>query len=148
MRNLISGYDRSRVLTGVDLDLDRGAVLGLLGRNGAGKSTLVMTVMGLLTPTSGSVRLDGVELAGRRPDQIARAGVAVVPQGRRIWASLTVAEHLALAARAYRHRSGAGSPGPSIPCWACFRGWPSGAGSTPGSCPAASSRCWPWPGRC
>jgi branched-chain amino acid transport system ATP-binding protein len=103
VRNLVSGYDRSQVLHGVDLDLDRGAVLGLLGRNGAGKSTLVMTVMGLLTPTSGSVELDGVELAGRRPDQIARAGVAVVPQGRRIWPSLTVAEHLALAAHR-RHR--------------------------------------------
>jgi branched-chain amino acid transport system ATP-binding protein len=108
VRNLISGYDRSRVLNGVDLDLDRGAVLGLLGRNGAGKSTLVMTVMGLLTPTSGSVQLDGDELAGRRPDQIARAGVAVVPQGRRIWATLTVAEHLALAARAHRRRGSDG----------------------------------------
>jgi len=109
VRNLISGYDRSRVLNGVDLDLDGGAVLGLLGRNGAGKSTLVMTLMGLLTPTSGSVHLDGVELAGRRPDQIARAGVAVVPQGRRIWAPLTVAEHLALASGGpWRRRSGGG----------------------------------------
>ena len=108
VRNLISGYDRSRVLNGVDLDLDRGAVLGLLGRNGAGKSTLVMTLMGLLTPTAGSIQLDGVELAGRRPDQIARAGVAVVPQGRRVWASLTVAEHLAMTARAHRRHRGEG----------------------------------------
>ncbi len=99
VRELVSGYDRSTVLNGVDLDLAGGAVLGLLGRNGAGKSTLVMTLMGLLPPTSGSVQLDGVELAGRRPDQIARAGVAVVPQGRRVWVSLTVAEHLALVAR-------------------------------------------------
>jgi branched-chain amino acid transport system ATP-binding protein len=98
VRDLVSGYDRSTVLGGVDLDLDRGATLGLLGRNGVGKSTLVMTLMGLVPVTSGSVLLDGVELAGRRPDVVARAGVALVPQGRRVWAPLTVAEHLALAA--------------------------------------------------
>jgi branched-chain amino acid transport system ATP-binding protein len=99
VRGLVSGYDGGTVLDGVDLDLAAGAVLGLLGRNGAGRSTLVMTLMGLVAPTAGSVVLDGVELAGRRPDAVARAGVALVPQGRRVWAPLTVAEHLALAAR-------------------------------------------------
>ncbi|MGE3284517.1 MAG: ABC transporter ATP-binding protein [Pseudonocardia sp.] len=99
VRGLVSGYDRSTVLDGVDLDLDAGAALGLLGRNGVGKSTLVMTLMGLVTPSAGSVRLDGRELAGRRPDVVARAGVALVPQGRRVWAPLTVGEHLTLAAR-------------------------------------------------
>jgi branched-chain amino acid transport system ATP-binding protein len=98
VRDLVSGYDRSTVLGGVDLDLDRGATVGLLGRNGVGKSTLVMTLIGLVPVTSGSVLLDGVELAGRRPDVVARAGVALVPQGRRVWAPLTVAEHLTLAA--------------------------------------------------
>jgi branched-chain amino acid transport system ATP-binding protein len=104
VRGLVSGYDRSTVLNGVDLDLDRGAVLGLLGRNGAGKSTLIMTLMGLVPPSAGSVQLDGVELAGQRPDRIARAGVALVPQGRRVWGTLTVAEHLALASRARGRR--------------------------------------------
>jgi len=98
VRELVSGYDRSTVLGGVDLELDSGGALGLLGRNGVGKSTLVMTLMGLVPVTSGSVLLDGVELAGRRPDVIAKAGVALVPQGRRVWSTLTVAEHLALAA--------------------------------------------------
>jgi branched-chain amino acid transport system ATP-binding protein len=97
VRSLVAGYDRSTVLDGVDLSLAPGAALGLLGRNGVGKTTLVMTLMGLVAATSGSVRLDGVELAGRRPDVIARAGVALVPQGRRVWSTLTVAEHLALA---------------------------------------------------
>jgi branched-chain amino acid transport system ATP-binding protein len=97
VRGLVSGYDRSTVLNGVDLDLDGGATLGLLGRNGAGKSTLVLTLAGLVVPTAGSVTVDGVELAGKRPDQIARAGVALVPQGRRVWATLTVGEHLGLA---------------------------------------------------
>jgi branched-chain amino acid transport system ATP-binding protein len=100
VRGLVSGYDRGVVLHGVDLDLEAGAVLGLLGRNGVGKSTLVMTLAGLVSPSAGSVLLDGHELAGQRPDRIARAGVALVPQGRRVWATLTVAEHLALSSRA------------------------------------------------
>ena len=99
VRGLVSGYDRGTVLHGVDLDLEAGAVLGLLGRNGVGKSTLVMTLAGLVAPSAGSVLLDGQELAGRRADRIARAGVALVPQGRRVWATLTVAEHLSLVSR-------------------------------------------------
>jgi branched-chain amino acid transport system ATP-binding protein len=102
VRGLVSGYDRGVVLHDLDLDLDAGSVLGLLGRNGVGKSTLVMTLAGLVPPSAGSVLLDGSELAGARPDRIARAGVALVPQGRRVWATLTVAEHLALSSRGRR----------------------------------------------
>jgi branched-chain amino acid transport system ATP-binding protein len=96
VRGLVSGYDRGTVLRGVELDLSAGAVLGLLGRNGVGKSTLLMTLAGLVPATAGSVRLDGTELVGLRPDRIARSGVALVPQGRRVWATLTVGEHLTL----------------------------------------------------
>ncbi|MPZ95414.1 MAG: ATP-binding cassette domain-containing protein [Propionibacteriales bacterium] len=99
VRDLRSGYRQGEVLHGVDLDVDRGRALALLGRNGAGKSTLLLTLMGLVRPTGGSVRLDGRELAGARTDQIARAGVALVPQGRRIWPTVTVREHLVLANR-------------------------------------------------
>ena len=99
VRGLRSGYRQGTVLHGVDLDLDRGRTLGLLGRNGVGKSTLVMTLMGLVRPVGGSIVLDGVDLTGRRPHEIARAGVALVPQGRRIWPTLTVQEHLELTAR-------------------------------------------------
>ena len=102
---LRSGYREGTVLQGVDLGVQRGRILALLGRNGVGKSTLVMTIMGMLRPTAGAVRLDGVDLAGRRTDEIARAGVGLVPQGRRIWPTLTVHEHLELAARR-RARSG------------------------------------------
>lgn len=97
--NLSSGYAGSSVIRGVTFELERGRTVGLLGRNGVGKSTLIMTLMGLVPATSGTVELDGVSLSGRRPDQIARAGVALAPQGRRIWPPLTVAEHLALAGR-------------------------------------------------
>ena len=102
---LTSGYGRSSVLQGVDLDVPDGRVLGLLGRNGVGKTTLIHTVMGLVRPTGGSITLDGEELAGRRSDQVARAGLALVPQGRRIWPNLDVTEHLDLASR---RGSGAG----------------------------------------
>jgi branched-chain amino acid transport system ATP-binding protein len=104
VRGLRSGYRRSTVLQGVDLDVPDGRVVGLLGRNGVGKTTLIHTLMGLVTPSAGSVRLDGADLTGRRPDVVARAGVALVPQGRRVWAPLTVTEHLDLAARRGRGR--------------------------------------------
>ncbi len=102
IRGLRAGYQEGTVLHGVDLALERGRILALLGRNGAGKTTLVMTVMGLVRPTGGSVLLDGDDLTGRRTDEIARAGVGLVPQGRRIWPTLTVEEHLALAGRHVR----------------------------------------------
>jgi branched-chain amino acid transport system ATP-binding protein len=99
IEGLRAGYREGTVLHGVDLAVQRGRIVALLGRNGVGKSTLVMTIMGMLRPTAGAVRLDGVDLAGRRTDEIARAGVGLVPQGRRIWPTLTVHEHLDLASR-------------------------------------------------
>lgn len=99
IRGLRSGYAGGVVLGGVDLDLDTGAAVALLGRNGVGKTTLISTVMGLVRPYEGSVGLDGRELAGARVDVIARAGIGVVPQGRRVFAPLTVDEHLTIASR-------------------------------------------------
>lgn len=109
VRGLHSGYAGSTVLHGVDLDVPEGGVVALLGRNGVGKSTLVGTVMGLIRPDRGSVLIAGEERAGHRPDQIARSGVALVPQGRRVFAPLTVEEHLAISGRRSRRsrRSGA-----------------------------------------
>jgi branched-chain amino acid transport system ATP-binding protein len=96
---LRAGYQQGTVLHGVDLAVPRGRILALLGRNGVGKTTLVMAILGLLRSTGGIVRLDGEDVTGRRPDEIARAGVGLVPQGRRIWPTLTVHEHLELAGR-------------------------------------------------
>ncbi len=100
VRDLHAGYDGSTVLHGVDLDVAEGGVVALLGRNGVGKSTLINTIMGLVTCDSGSVLIDGHEVAGRRPDIVAGKGVALVPQGRRVFAPLTVDEHLAISGRA------------------------------------------------
>lgn len=102
VRELSSGYAGSTVLHAVDLDLAQGQVLALLGRNGVGKSTLVATISGLLRPSSGSVTLEGTTLAPGRPDVAARAGIGLVPQGRRIFPDLTVAEHFAVATRVGR----------------------------------------------
>ncbi len=114
VHGLRSGYRQGTVLHGVDLAVARGRILALLGRNGVGKTTLVMTIMGLVRPSRGQVQLDGRDLAGRRPDEIARAGIAVVPQGRRIWPTLTVHEHLELAGRHARRTGRAKSPHPLV----------------------------------
>lgn len=83
------------VLHGLNLQLDSGC-LAVLGRNGAGKSTLCLAIMGMLPVRSGSIKLDGVELAGKAPHEVAAAGITLVPQGRRVFPSLTVDEHLRL----------------------------------------------------
>ncbi len=94
-------YGHAHVLQGVDLDLRQG-ILGVVGRNGMGKTTLCNTVMGLTAARRGSIRFRGRELLGLRPNQVVSRGVGYVPQGRRVWPSLTVDEHLRLAERAGR----------------------------------------------
>lgn len=94
--NLHSNYGDATVLRGVTLQIPAHQVTGLLGRNGMGKTTLIRSVMGLTPPTvrSGSIRFRGKELVGLPPNAIARLGIGLVPQGRRLFASLTVVEHL------------------------------------------------------
>ena len=88
-------YGRSHALQGVDLSLYSG-VLSVVGRNGMGKTTMCKAIMGLVRASSGSIRFMGEELVGRSPAEIARMGIGYVPQGRRLWRSLTVDEHLRL----------------------------------------------------
>jgi branched-chain amino acid transport system ATP-binding protein len=99
VESLRAGYDGSMVLHDVDFTVREGQAVALLGRNGVGKTTFLLAVMGLLTPTSGSVRLQGQELAGAPANVVARAGVAIVPQGRRVFADLTVEQNLQVAVR-------------------------------------------------
>ncbi len=89
-------YGNVQVLRGLSLELADGEVLCLLGRNGAGKTTALKAIMGLIRPRSGRVLLDGVELSALPAHEVARAGIAYVPQGRRLFAELTVAENLAI----------------------------------------------------
>jgi branched-chain amino acid transport system ATP-binding protein len=102
LRDIDAYYGDSHVLHSVSLRLGEGRLLGLLGRNGAGKSTCMNVTVGLLPPRRGAVELFGTNVAGRAPEAIAAQGVALVPQGRRIFRSLTVRENLAVAAHAPR----------------------------------------------
>jgi uncharacterized protein (UPF0261 family)/ABC-type branched-subunit amino acid transport system ATPase component len=97
VRGLDVYYGSSHALQGVDLTLESG-VLSVVGRNGMGKTTLCKTIMGLVRATGGSVRIGGEDILSLQPAQIARLGVGYVPQGRRLWRSLTVDEHLRMIA--------------------------------------------------
>ncbi|MGO8866043.1 MAG: ABC transporter ATP-binding protein [Alphaproteobacteria bacterium] len=101
-------YGDSHVLQQVSLGLAEGHLLGLLGRNGAGKTTCLSVIVGLLAPRGGRICLFGEEVAGAAPEAIAARGVALVPQGRRIFRSLTVRENLVVAA--HRPRGAARFP--------------------------------------
>jgi branched-chain amino acid transport system ATP-binding protein len=100
-------YGDSHVLHDVSFSLQPGRLLGLLGRNGAGKTTCMSTIMGFLKPRRGAIALYGEPVAGLAPDVIARKGICLVPQGRRMFRTLTVRENLMVAAQPRRSGSGA-----------------------------------------
>jgi branched-chain amino acid transport system ATP-binding protein len=104
-------YGDSHVLHGVSFALQPGKLLGLLGRNGAGKTTCMSAIIGLLKPRRGTISLYGEDIAGLAPDVIARKGVGLVPQGRRMFRSLTVRENLTVAAQ---RRANGGDTGWSL----------------------------------
>jgi len=93
-------YGASHVLRGIDFHVARGETIGLMGRNGMGKSTLLKSIMGLVKPRSGSVAINGRPMTGAPPYEIARLGIAYVPEGRGIFGNLSVVENLKMAARA------------------------------------------------
>ena len=95
IEQLHSGYGPSQVLFGIDLHIAEGQAVTLLGRNGMGKSTLIKSIMGLVKPQSGRIRFRGDNIFGLTPDQIARGGIGLVPEGRQIFPNLTVEENLA-----------------------------------------------------
>lgn len=94
VRDLHSGYGEIQVLNGIDLTVPTSGGVAVLGRNGMGKTTLLQTIMGFIPPTSGSVLVGGADVTGKPIHQIARAGLRLVPQGRRVFSSLTVQETL------------------------------------------------------
>jgi branched-chain amino acid transport system ATP-binding protein len=106
VENLHTYRGQSYVLQGVSLKVPDAACTTLLGRNGMGKTTLIRSLMGLSPPRSGSIKLDGQELAGLPPYTIAQRGLALIPQGRHVFRSLTVDENLTLAARNSNGKNG------------------------------------------
>ena len=104
LEGLQTSYGPVNVNRDVSLQVAEGEIVTILGPNGAGKSTLLRAISGLLRPRSGSIRLDGEEIAGLAADRIVGKGVVMVPEGRRIFADMTVRENLRLGAYARRDR--------------------------------------------
>ena len=97
LRNVHTFYGDSHVLHGVSFSLQPGDMLALLGRNGAGKTTCISTIVGFLSPKQGHIRLFGEPITGLAPERISHLGIGLVPQGRRVFGSLTVRENLMVA---------------------------------------------------
>jgi branched-chain amino acid transport system ATP-binding protein len=107
VRGLEAGYGETKVVHGIDLDVAKGCFHAILGRNGVGKTTTLKTIIGLLPAFSGDIRFDGRMIGRRHPFEIAKAGIAYVPETRDIFGSLSVLENLQLAARLGAARTGA-----------------------------------------
>mgnify|MGYP001791455772 CR=1 FL=1 len=93
-----AGYDDVRVLWDISLSVNKGEIACIVGSNGAGKTTLLNTISGIVKPTAGSIKLDGKELVGTLPDGVLKAGIAHVPEGRRLFKGLSVQDNLMLGA--------------------------------------------------
>ncbi len=102
VRGLEAAYGAGRVLHGVDIAVGAGAFVTLMGRNGMGKTTTIRSIMGLVRPSGGEIRLDGRVITGQPPERIARAGVGLVPEGRMVFPTLTVRENLVATSRGTR----------------------------------------------
>jgi len=94
VQGINAGYGRAQVLRDLSLDVSPGEIVCLLGRNGAGKTTTMKAIMGLIPLMSGEVRLEGTTLSGQPPYEIPRAGIGYIPQGRRLFGELTVAQNI------------------------------------------------------
>jgi branched-chain amino acid transport system ATP-binding protein len=103
VRDVVTRYGAVEALRGVSLDVREGELVCLIGANGAGKSTLLKSIVGLLTPARGRVVFEGTDITGRAPDAMLRAGIALVPERRRVFGALTVRDNLLLGAYAVPH---------------------------------------------
>ena len=98
IKNLVVSYGGIEAVKGIDLKVEEGKIVTLIGSNGAGKSTTLKAVAGLVKPKSGEILLNGANLVGKSTDQIVSSGVTLVPEGRRVFENLTVAENLRIGA--------------------------------------------------
>lgn len=113
IRDLHVAYNGAEAVRGVSLEVRRGEMVGVVGPNGAGKTSTLSAIVGLVRPAAGEIRLGGTPIAGRAPEEIARLGVAFVPEGRHIFQSLSVAENLSLGCAA----SAASNRGDALERW-------------------------------
>ena len=136
-------YGAIHALRGVTLTIDEGEIVTLIGANGAGKSTTLRTISGLLKPRQGSITLRGKKIDGMRPHQIVGLGICQSPEGRRVFARMTVHENLEMGAFSRTRQDQPRRPTSSASTRSS-RASANAPRSRPGRCPAASSRCWRW----
>lgn len=105
--NLVAGYGKVEVISDVSFTLEPGKSIGIVGPNGVGKSTLLQAIAGGISPKAGSIVFDGKSIAGKKPEDIVRLGLSLVPEGRQIFSGLTVKENLALGLTGRRNKKGA-----------------------------------------
>src|SRR6185436_7561093 len=98
IENVTSAYDKADVLEGVTLAVEPGRITCLLGSNGSGKSTLIRSILGLTPPRTGRITFDGADITGLPTHKVNAAGIACIPEGRKVFAKLTVEENLRLGA--------------------------------------------------
>ena len=98
IKNLVVSYGGIEAVKGIDLNVEEGKIVTLIGSNGAGKSTTLKAIAGLVKPRSGEILLNGANLIGKSTDQIVSSGVTLVPEGRRVFSNLTVEENLRIGA--------------------------------------------------
>lgn len=98
VKDLFVSYGGIKAVKGISFEVPKGEVVTLIGANGAGKSSTLRSIVGLVKPSSGSIQLNGQEIAGKTPEQIVSQGITLVPEGRRVFADLTVLENLKIGA--------------------------------------------------
>ena len=139
IEGVTTAYDKADVLEGVSLTIEPGRITCLLGSNGSGKTTLIRSILGLTPPRAGRIAFDGADITGLPTHKVIAAGIACIPEGRKVFPKLTVEENLRLGAYqetsdAVTQRAHGGDLSP------VSRGWPSAARSSPAPCRAASRR--------
>jgi branched-chain amino acid transport system ATP-binding protein len=105
--NLVAGYGKVEVISDVSFTLEPGKSIGIVGPNGVGKSTLLQAIAGGIAPKSGSIIFDGKNIGGKKPEDIVRLGLSLVPEGRQIFSGLSVKENLSLGLTGRRNKKGA-----------------------------------------
>ncbi len=142
VHDLQVAYGQARALWGVSFELRERELLCVVGPNGAGKTTLINTLAGVLRARAGRIVFEGRDITALPPHRFCEAGIAIVPEGRRLFGSMSVRENLEIgsllpAAKAQRARSR------WTRCWRCSRRCSPSSARPPASCPAGSSRWWP-----